>query len=131
MTDEPRAEQRTYRAVDQMLGMDIYDAWAVPRDRVQADTIELFRKALLAEHSSDWSMETCSEAAHICARALADAGLLTTPPAPPTREEVAAVLEDALGYFDPNYQLEPASAGVDALIARGWLDFSLTKNGEQ
>ena len=36
----------------------------------QSTTIELFRKALMCEHRDDWTMETISEAAHICARAL-------------------------------------------------------------
>lgn len=34
------------------------------------ELIEKFRKALMREHHSDWSMEIISEAAHICARAL-------------------------------------------------------------
>lgn len=35
----------------------------------QAVLVEVFRKALLAEHADDWTMETCAEAAHVCARA--------------------------------------------------------------
>jgi hypothetical protein len=30
--------------------------------------IERYRKALMAEHAHDWTMEVISEAAHICAR---------------------------------------------------------------
>ncbi len=36
----------------------------------KAETIELFRKALMREHHHNWSMEPISEAAHICAKAL-------------------------------------------------------------
>lgn len=38
---------------------------------VLAARIEQFRRALMREHSHDWDMNTVSEAAHICARALA------------------------------------------------------------
>lgn len=43
------------------------------RASVEANLIEIFRKALMAEHHHDWDMETVSEAAHICARAWCDA----------------------------------------------------------
>lgn len=35
-----------------------------------ANQIERFRKALMAAHAGDWTMEVISEAAHICAAAL-------------------------------------------------------------
>lgn len=46
---------------------------------MEAETIELFRKALQREHHDDWTMETISEAAHICARALATSNYPTKP----------------------------------------------------
>jgi hypothetical protein len=36
--------------------------------RRTAHWVEAFRKALMDEHSNDWTMETIAEAAHICAR---------------------------------------------------------------
>lgn len=38
------------------------------RDAIKAELIEQFRKALMVEHARDWTMDTISEAAHICAR---------------------------------------------------------------
>jgi hypothetical protein len=35
-----------------------------------AARVEVFRKALMVEHGDDWDMETVSEAAHICAKAV-------------------------------------------------------------
>lgn len=34
------------------------------------DLVEVFRHALMEAHHHDWSMETISEAAHICAAAV-------------------------------------------------------------
>lgn len=39
---------------------------------VLAALIEAFRKALMEKHADDWTMETISEAAHICAHAWVD-----------------------------------------------------------
>lgn len=43
------------------------------RDGYTARCVERYRKALMREHAGTWDMETVSEAAHICARAQADA----------------------------------------------------------
>ena len=42
------------------------------RQQVEGHLIEVFRKALMVEHHHDWDMETCAEAAHVCARAWCD-----------------------------------------------------------
>jgi hypothetical protein len=36
------------------------------------ELVERFRTALMVEHHNDWDMDTISEAAHICARAVLD-----------------------------------------------------------
>lgn len=41
--------------------------------------VEHFRKALMKEHHHDWTMEVISEAAHICARAIAMSNYPTKP----------------------------------------------------
>lgn len=50
------------------------DTVAELRYKVEANLIEVFRKALMREHHQDWDMETVSEAAHICAKAWCDEG---------------------------------------------------------
>jgi hypothetical protein len=45
-------------------------------DNYRAMLVEVYRKALMREHSDDWTMEVIAEAAHICARAHADLYLL-------------------------------------------------------
>lgn len=42
------------------------------RDAYESRVIERFRKALIEAHP-EWPMETCAEAAHVCARAQAAA----------------------------------------------------------
>lgn len=40
-------------------------------EEITAALIEQFRKALMVAHADDWTMDTISEAAHICARSVA------------------------------------------------------------
>lgn len=40
------------------------------RDAIESGLTERFRAALMVEHHHDWTMETVSEAAHICAHSL-------------------------------------------------------------
>lgn len=47
--------------------------------REESELVEHFRKALMREHHHDWTMEVVSEAAHICARAIATSNYPTKP----------------------------------------------------
>lgn len=42
------------------------------RYKVEANLIEVFRKALMVDHHHHWDMETVSAAAHTCAKAWCD-----------------------------------------------------------
>ncbi len=44
-----------------------------------AELVEHFRKALMKVHHHDWTMETVSEAAHICARSISTSNYPTKP----------------------------------------------------
>lgn len=68
----------------------------------RAELIEVFRKALLAEHANDWDMETCAEAAHICARAVPTETDDDEPIRLDERQKIAALLTEhavTLGEF--------------------------------
>lgn len=39
------------------------------QEQLHAERIEQFRKALMAAHANDWTMEVISEAARVCANA--------------------------------------------------------------
>lgn len=40
------------------------------RDEFLSVWVERFRTTLMERHADDWDMETCSEAAHVCAEAM-------------------------------------------------------------
>jgi len=64
--DWPELAERIASRLDRATTAPTVDSVPVPRAE-QAANIERFRKALMEAHAHDWTMDTISEAAHICA----------------------------------------------------------------